>query len=88
MGKQAGWSQQDELIPAPNCDSVISYEKVGHMRKWVLRISYVLLTLLVLALLAGFTCEQVGTDLVRASSGESTCAPSDSDLQSPRGSSH
>ena len=30
------------------------------MRKWVLRISYVLLTLLVLALLAGFTYEQVG----------------------------
>ena len=31
---------------------------------------------------------QVQTGLVRASSGESTCAPSDSDLQSPRGNSH
>jgi len=30
------------------------------MRKWVLRISYLLLTLLVLALLVGFTYEQVG----------------------------
>ena len=30
------------------------------MRKWVRRISYVFLTLLVLALLGGFTYEQVG----------------------------
>jgi len=30
------------------------------MRKWVWRISYILLTLLLLALLAGFTYEQVG----------------------------
>ena len=30
------------------------------MRKWVLRISYVLLALPVLALLVGFTYEQVG----------------------------
>jgi len=38
----------------------IADEKVGHMRKWVWRISYILLTLLLLALLAGFTYEQVG----------------------------
>ena len=30
------------------------------MRKWLLRISYILLTLLALALLVGFTYEQVG----------------------------
>src|SRR5579862_4635396 len=30
------------------------------MRKWVRRISYVLLTLLMLALLVGFTYEQIG----------------------------
>ncbi len=33
-------------------------------------------------------CPMFQTGLVRASSGESTCAPNDSDLQSPRGNSH
>jgi pimeloyl-ACP methyl ester carboxylesterase len=45
---------------APNRESAISDKEVGHMRKWVRRISYVLLTLLVLALLWGFAYEQVG----------------------------
>src|SRR5271157_5470417 len=45
---------------APNCESVISCEEAGHMRKWIRRISYVFLTLLVLVLLWGFAYEQVG----------------------------
>jgi pimeloyl-ACP methyl ester carboxylesterase len=47
-------------VSPPISESVISYEEVEHMRKWALRILYFLLTLLVLALLAGFTYEQAG----------------------------
>jgi pimeloyl-ACP methyl ester carboxylesterase len=52
--------QLDYATVTPKRESLISYGEVGHMRKWVQRISYVLLTLLVLALLVGFTYEQVG----------------------------
>jgi pimeloyl-ACP methyl ester carboxylesterase len=44
----------------PSFGSAISYDEVGHMRKWVRTVSYVVLSLLALALLVGFTYEQIG----------------------------
>src|SRR5260370_34182535 len=59
-GKHSGRFEPDGLTLAPNCDSVISSEKAGHMRKWVRRISYVFLTLLVLAPLGALHMNKSG----------------------------